>query len=168
VCFAFVPIEKRTKLEDSGIKCRFLGFGDDYETEEIKGYRLLTEDGQIVFSDNVVFPNELKFERLDEKFYTANEDKAIDDLFDPFIQTDSDLDSKESVKSQSEALSDEEDYFTAEEENITESETSNVISLLDKETWWRDKGVEFALIATLNGIPITIEKALSGPDGDKC
>ena len=29
VCYAFIPKEKRSKLEDSGIRCRLLGYGDD-------------------------------------------------------------------------------------------------------------------------------------------
>ncbi len=43
VCYAFVPIEKRSKLDDTTAKCRLLGYGDDDSSEEFKGYRLLVE-----------------------------------------------------------------------------------------------------------------------------
>ena len=77
VCFAFVPPDKKgySKLDDNGIKCRLIGYGDDFDTEEIKGCKLLNEDtGIIFFSDNVVFPKQAKFERLDESYYTVDED----------------------------------------------------------------------------------------------
>jgi hypothetical protein len=67
VSYAYVPPEKRNNLEDSGNKCRLLGYGDDFNTEEIKGYRLLREDDlSIIFSDNVTFHSELRMEKLHE------------------------------------------------------------------------------------------------------
>jgi hypothetical protein len=91
VCYAFVPPEKRTKLEDTGIKCRLLGNGDVFETEEINGYKLLTEAGIIIYSDNVTFPKELQMERLDDSFYSLEEDKMVDDLWVPYeSQSESD------------------------------------------------------------------------------
>jgi hypothetical protein len=55
VCFAYVPSEKRTKLEDFGVKCRLLGYGDDMETEVVNGYT----------------------DQSDDDFFSADEDPAI-------------------------------------------------------------------------------------------
>ncbi|GAB9477113.1 hypothetical protein Gpo141_00014172 [Globisporangium polare] len=50
-CFAHVPKQKRLKLDDSGVKCRFLGY-----LENQKGYRLLNlETGSITNARSVTF-----------------------------------------------------------------------------------------------------------------
>ena len=123
VCYAFVPPEKRSKLEDSGIRCRLLGYGDDFNLEEIKGYKLLNErDGTIIWSDSVVFDKNLKMEKLDDIFY-SNEDCTIkDSLWNPFDQPD-----------QSDTELDE-IYFDAEE-SLTESEMAGMVTELQNMTW---------------------------------
>jgi len=177
VCFAFVPPEKHHKLEDNGLKCRLLGYGDDFQTEEIKGYKLLNEDtGIVFFSDNVVFPKHIKFERLDDCYYNSNEDRAIDELFDPIInlsQVERENKSQDEVEDSSQVEKEEsdDDFFSVqEEENDTplhEAQHAELIKQLDKETWWRPKGVEFALRATTDGTPINYKTAISGPDKGK-
>ena len=50
-CYAHVPKEKRKKLDDTGVKCYFLGYEKIY-----KAYRLLNaDDGSIVISRSVTF-----------------------------------------------------------------------------------------------------------------
>ena len=50
-CYAHVPREKRKKLDDTGVKCFFLG----YEKKH-KAYRLLNaNDGSIIISRSVTF-----------------------------------------------------------------------------------------------------------------
>ena len=50
-CYAHVAKEKRSKLDDSGVKCFFLGYAKHH-----KAYRLLNaEDGSIVISRSVTF-----------------------------------------------------------------------------------------------------------------
>jgi hypothetical protein len=48
-CYALVPKEKRTKLENRSMKCMLLGYSD-----EKKGYRLLS-NGKFIISRDVVF-----------------------------------------------------------------------------------------------------------------
>ena len=60
ICFAFIPSEKRDKLEPVREKCRMLGYADDDDTEEMKGYKLLCEkDGSILYSTDVIFKEDL-------------------------------------------------------------------------------------------------------------
>ena len=50
-CSAQVPIEKRKKLDNTGVKCYFLGYEKNH-----KAYRLLNaDDGSIVISRSVNF-----------------------------------------------------------------------------------------------------------------
>jgi hypothetical protein len=58
-CYALVPKEKRTKLENQSMKCTFIGC-----SEEKKGYRLLS-DGKFIVSRDVIF-YEIESNGLDE------------------------------------------------------------------------------------------------------
>ncbi len=52
-------------LDDTTIKCRLLGYGDNDSSEEFKGYRLLVEsDWKVIYSKNVTFPEIQFFEEL--------------------------------------------------------------------------------------------------------
>ena len=56
ICYAFIPPELRDKLEPSGVRCRLLGYLDDDDTEECKGYKLLNEATlEIIMTDDVRF-----------------------------------------------------------------------------------------------------------------
>jgi hypothetical protein len=46
--YSHVPQEKRSKLEPSAVKCRLVGYGDDDDTEEQKGYRLILHDNYLI------------------------------------------------------------------------------------------------------------------------
>jgi hypothetical protein len=62
VGFAHVPLESRkSKLSPSAVKCRLIGYADDDDTEEIKGYKLLLESDQslIFYSSDVRFDETL-------------------------------------------------------------------------------------------------------------
>jgi hypothetical protein len=59
--YAFIPPETRTKLHPTRQKCRVIGYGDDDDTEEIKGYKLLIEDPEgnfVAYTNDVVFLGE--------------------------------------------------------------------------------------------------------------
>jgi hypothetical protein len=58
-CYALVPKEKRTKLENWSMKCTFIGY-----SEKKKGYRLLS-DGKFIVSRDVIF-YEIEGNSLDE------------------------------------------------------------------------------------------------------
>jgi hypothetical protein len=56
VAYAHVPIELRSKLAPAAVRCRLLGYLDDDDSEELKGYKLLREsDGAIIHSRDVRF-----------------------------------------------------------------------------------------------------------------
>jgi hypothetical protein len=56
IAYAHVAQERRSKLAPAAERCRLLGYGDDDDTEEIKGYKLLRErDYAIVYSSDVRF-----------------------------------------------------------------------------------------------------------------
>ena len=70
ICYVTLPKSKRMlgKLEDTGIRCRFLGFGDN-ELDEVQnqGYKLLREsDQRIIYSSNVVFTLHILIEPLNK------------------------------------------------------------------------------------------------------
>ena len=51
ICYAHVPKATRKKLDNTGIKCRFLGYSEDQ-----KGYRLLQEDtNKIIYSRRIIW-----------------------------------------------------------------------------------------------------------------
>lgn len=54
ICYAHIPLETRSKLENSAEKCRLLGSGDDDSTEEVKGFKLLRESDRSIFYSNDV------------------------------------------------------------------------------------------------------------------
>ena len=58
-CYALVPKEKRTKLENRSMKCTFIGYFD-----EKKGYRFLS-DGKFIVNRDVIF-DETESYSLDE------------------------------------------------------------------------------------------------------
>ena len=58
VCYIAVPIEKRTKLDDTREKCRMIGYADNDDTEEMKGFKVIRElDLAVLYAKDVVFPN---------------------------------------------------------------------------------------------------------------
>jgi hypothetical protein len=152
VCYAFVPPETRNKLEDSGLKCRLLGYGDDFETEEINGYRLLREDDlSIIFCDNVTFDKDFKTERLHEDCYCEEDEKLSDTLWEPFDQETS--------------SSDTDGYETAEDESLNMSEMSNLVQTLNQENWWKQShDMEYALMAVTDGTPVNYKQAMKSKD----
>jgi hypothetical protein len=178
VCYAFIPPEKRDKLSESGIKCRLLGYGDDFEAEEINGYKLLREiDGEIMFSDNVVFPPEVKMERLADVFYALNDDTIRDQLWTPFThkttndekddQNDQDTNSEYYSALEEETTDDEDsDKEEQDEEELSETELSNITTELLERDWWKPDGICYALRAITTGTPLTYKEAMSGPDRD--
>jgi hypothetical protein len=65
ICYAFIPCEKRDKLDNTAEKCRMIGYGDDDDTEEIKGYKVLCErDRAIIWSNSVRFDEDAEITPL--------------------------------------------------------------------------------------------------------
>jgi len=157
VCYAFIPPEKRSKLEDSGIRCRLLGYGDDFETEEIKGYRLLNEqDGTIFWSDSVVFDKTGKMEKLDDIFYSLEDDSIQDNMWTPFIdETDETDDGNIPLDA---------------EDELSEIELCNIVSQLQNKNWWKKRKenpileLHAAMKAVIDGIPATYKQAMESEE----
>jgi hypothetical protein len=89
VCWAFIPKSKRLdgKLGNSGVKCRFLGYGDDDSLDECKhGFKLLRElDGKNFYSLDVYFKENEPMIALDpaekigyDAFYESLEISELD------------------------------------------------------------------------------------------
>jgi hypothetical protein len=57
---SYIPPEKRGKMEPTREKCRLLGYADDFESEEMAGYKILLEsDNAIVYSNDIIWRNEI-------------------------------------------------------------------------------------------------------------
>ena len=58
-CLAYVhvPSETRSKLAPAAIRCRLIGYGDDDDVEEIRGYKFVSESdiSYIVYSTDARF-----------------------------------------------------------------------------------------------------------------
>jgi hypothetical protein len=153
VCYAYLPHEKRSKLEDSGIKCRFLGYGDDFKTQEINGFKLLKEDdGTIIYSDSVQFKRHFEMERLDPIFYADDDSERliVDDLWREIDPDHSDVPIDNSSESDSEEFFDAED--SDEAEYSEEKESAQAIEEF------------YAFKAIVEGTPVTFKEAMSSKD----
>ncbi len=161
VCYAFISPLSVSKLDDNGIRCRLLGFGDDFDSEETNGYRLLKEnDGTIFYSDSVRFSDKPLFERLDDSFYSTHPDMIGKDPTFHLIE--------------SESVSDEEsneEYWDAEEA-LSEEESVHLIENLLNETWWQSNTgnplneIYRAYKATTDGTPMTYNDAMLSEEAE--
>lgn len=57
ISYVHVPAETRSKLAPAAVRCRLVGYGDDDEVEEIRGYKFVMEDDlkYIIYSSDVRF-----------------------------------------------------------------------------------------------------------------
>jgi hypothetical protein len=55
--YVYVPAETRSKLAPSAVRCRLIGYGDDDDVEEIRGYKFVTESdiSFIIYSSDARF-----------------------------------------------------------------------------------------------------------------
>lgn len=73
-CYAHIPKTKRSKLDDSGVRCRMLGY-----LETSKGYRLLNlETGQILHSRSVTFDETASNRQVDERTDLVDVTESVD------------------------------------------------------------------------------------------
>lgn len=78
-CFAWVPKEKRRKLDDKSIECRYLG-----EALLTKGYRLLKQDGSVFVSRSVRFNEEFVTSKISVAVEVSDSDDEVDSGGDYF------------------------------------------------------------------------------------
>lgn len=64
VCYSWIPSETRTKLQSVRARGRILGYGDDDSTDEIRGYKILLEDGRTIWSSDVLLDKGVTFAPL--------------------------------------------------------------------------------------------------------
>ena len=101
VCFIQVPIETRKtfkKLDETGMKCRFLGFGDEEGSQYRHGYKLLREsDLKIFYSTDVQFYPELPVTPIASlppiSHNNSQYQELLNSLFQNVVQYDDDNDS---------------------------------------------------------------------------
>ena len=92
ICYIHVPKSKNVngKLDSSGVRCRFLGYGDDESLIERRyGFKILREsDRKVLYSNDVYFSDNEAIEPLDEhienysEFYASLKNQALEDLVD--------------------------------------------------------------------------------------
>jgi hypothetical protein len=59
ICYSFIAPEKRNKIQPIRDRCRLIGYGDDDDTEEMAGNKLLLESyNSILYSNDVHFTEE--------------------------------------------------------------------------------------------------------------
>ena len=84
VCYAWIPKEKRGKQEPIRERCRLIGFGDDDDSEEMAGYKLIIESDQsVIYCNDVVFSKEEMKPLPDLEYY-------VPDLFEVFRTNEDD------------------------------------------------------------------------------
>jgi len=164
VCYAFLSPEKRSKLDDSAIKCRLIGYGNDFGLEEMKAFKLLKEDdGTIIWSDNCIFDANLKTERLPDIFYSTDDNQIMDEFWIDEAYNSSDSEKGEELDSEDDA------FFDAEDEELSEEESSNLISYLMTDKWWMSDEYNnndfcHAYRAVTDGIPSNFSEAMQSED----
>lgn len=107
VCYVWIPIEKRSKLEDVRERGRIVGYGNDDELEVIQGYKVLLESsGGFTWSNDVILETENRFQELqNDTAATLNEvDRVLDDpdftLDEAVVIQDNSSDSNSSTESE--------------------------------------------------------------------
>ena len=134
VGFAYLPLEQRSslkKLENSGIRCRLLGYGDDSGVQERQGFKLLKEDDFTVFySVDVVFKSSLSMTPPTQQNLAQNyQPQAIHD--DDLWSNSRSSTSSESLPSQDSSSFDDIDEAISRGHIATRSKTNRVRFELD-------------------------------------
>jgi len=168
VCYAFLAPEKRSKLDESAIKCRLIGYGDDFEIEEMKAYKLLKEDDCTIFwSDNCIFDKDLRMEKLPEIFYSPDDNILIDELW---TENDTNTTCSGEELKELESINSDDDVFLDADEEFSDEEISNLVSYLITDKWWTEtpsyseEELYTAYKAVVDGVPTTFEEAMNSKD----
>ena len=141
VGFAYLRKEIRDKpfnngkLENTSVKCRLLGYGDDDDSEEVAGYKILVEANPpyVTYSRNVKWLDKspmVPLVNLDSDSYS---DETLDDLFGN-SNFRSDEEFVPDILHESSDSSDEPDLFTSESSNEDHSSHSSISSTQTPET----------------------------------
>ena len=166
--YVHIPAENRSKLDPSGEKSRLIGFGDDDDTEEVKGYKMLREsDMAIIYSVDVVFEKLHKFLPLpDAKLY---DDQEGDDLFgDPNYTPDEIAETDEIpsilIESEADESTNEDAWFSADDAWSSGHESNLIEELLIDGI---DPKIIHECLSVSDYIPSTYEEAMTSEHSEK-
>ena len=188
-CHGFVLLKKEWrdhklklgKLEPRAVKCRLLGYGDDDDTEEMAGYKVLvTHDWNNVLLNDpyVVYSKHCEWdesEPMTPLSSTPNHCPASEedlDLGDTTSEYQPSL--VESSSEDGEPESDNESFVALSSEEI--KDMTNIVHELYKDLFNTDRscGIDpetlmYAFLAITDGIPtpLTYEQAISGPESSQ-
>jgi hypothetical protein len=177
--FAFLKREWRDqtgklgKLEPVAVACRMLGYADDDETEEMKGYKvLITEswEGKTLVDPYIIYTNEVTFDesKAMESLLLEKEFTQDDDLFE--IWDDEYIDEPSLIEESTPEpeSSDNEGSFVG----LSQEEVSDMTNLVKDSygDWFNSQSccgltpveVVYALLAITDGVetPLTYEEAM--------
>ena len=134
----------------------------------MKAFKLLKEDdGTIIWSDNCIFIVNLKMEPLSDIFYSIDDNQIMDELWiDDTINSSDSETAKELDKDDA--------FFDADlsyDEEISDEESSNLISYLLTDKWWmtpeyNEYDLFHAFSAVTDGIPTNFAEAMKSEDRD--
>ena len=169
--YAWIAQEKRSKLADSRVRCRIIGYGDDDDVEEVQGYKVLLENGVITYCKDVKFPKITEFAPLPDElayndetqsmFFTDPESFPIqgENEEQPEVQPEVNIEIENDESDQDDAHSEYEDA-QSDYEDSDDSEHSNyycgTVEQLVQEA-----------MSSLSKDPKTYEEAMSGPDSNE-
>jgi hypothetical protein len=185
ICYAFIPPEKRSKLEKVRDRCRLLGYADDDDIEEIKGYKLLREDDmEIIYSSDVIFDMDaipttlediqeeqtVQENTVDADYVPEESDEEEDD--DMSIVNDPELMHPTSDESEAIATSEEDSEEMEANATIHEEKVLNnwllcnqtITDLFNSSLDMPCDMIYEAFLATSNGDPATYEEAINSVD----
>ena len=133
IAYAHIPLETRNtskKLENSGVRCRLVGYGDDSGVQERQGFKLLREnDCSIFYSVDVVFKINMEMTPITAPM-EQNVVQSSDDLWTPlspsdtFVEIDQAIERGHVVVNRGSDLADEE-FISLESDDNQESEDSS-------------------------------------------
>jgi hypothetical protein len=167
---------KLGKLEPVAVACRMIGYADDDETEEMKGYKvLITEswEGKALLEPYIIYTNEVKF---DEKKEIEPLEMEVpftddDDLFESVEENDGEFLNEPELVQESESDTSSDAFV-----GLSSTELSKMTNLV-KETYgsWFDSSaccgltpveVVYAFLALTDGVetPLTYEEAVKCPE----
>jgi hypothetical protein len=180
--YSIVSIEKRThpgylgKLDDNRVKCRRIGYADDDDTEELKGYKILVEgkDLFIDYSTDVIWNIEEEITPVVETdssdSFDSDFDKIVDDSnYTPMVEIDSDTESVYEDALGYLAL-DEDDYNVENYLHIPlkfSSENLTFFASQDKLTGLTPEMYMLAFVAMTDGVPMNYKEAMESVEKEK-
>ena len=167
ICYAYIPAEKRRKLDPVREKCRLVGYGDDDDTEEFKGYYLLCEsDLSLIYADDVVFDDSAEMAELPNSSAWNGEgvlfrEVGLEDSEDYSPTTPSNPSSTGTLHNHETDFND--------SNSVTSEELNDQLAYLQNQPWYQEDGHAYTATTTVQiplpslATPKTFLEALNSP-----